>query len=278
MPIRKSSRLVPPRPPEVALRHRVNAGRRAVESQVPFFQANIGKVECDWKEDDTRVTFADFAISEKILAALRADFPADDLCSEESDPAGEVHLLTGDFAWVLDPIDGTNNYYFGLPWCAISLALLYQGEPIYGFLYDFSRQVLLEGGPELGLLQNGRRLVPNFDPKRVCAVHFPLPTGSAASLVPLLESYRVRAFGSSALVLGFLAAGKLDGVLDGCMKVWDIAAGCALLAAVGIKVHFTGRQPFPLTAFHVREEPLSLIAGTPAFLDDLHRLCPTLPK
>ena len=49
------------------IRHRINAGRVALLSQVDFFERNLGLIASEWKEDDTRVTFADFAISEKIL-------------------------------------------------------------------------------------------------------------------------------------------------------------------------------------------------------------------
>ena len=44
--------------------------------------------------------------------------------------------LDADFAWIIDPVDGTNNYALRFPLCAISLGLLYRGEPVYGFIYD----------------------------------------------------------------------------------------------------------------------------------------------
>ena len=77
---------------------------------------------------------------------MRRDFAKDDFCSEESNPQDEVMPLNANFAWVVDPIDGTNNYALGVPLCAISLGLLYAGEPIYGFIYDHSTRSLLEGG------------------------------------------------------------------------------------------------------------------------------------
>ena len=77
---------------EDQMRHRINAGRVAVRDQVPFFGRQFGDVSSEWKEDDTRVTFADFAISEKIFAELRQNFPQDDYCSEEASPLDEpVH-------------------------------------------------------------------------------------------------------------------------------------------------------------------------------------------
>ena len=53
--------------------HRINAGRAAVKAQVGFFSRQFGEVSSEWKADDTRVTFADFAISEQLAVALRRD-------------------------------------------------------------------------------------------------------------------------------------------------------------------------------------------------------------
>ena len=100
------------------MRHRINAAREAVRDQIAFFGRQFGQVVSEWKEDDTRVTFADFAISEKLFAELRRDFPQDDYCSEEASPLDEVSELSARYAWVIDPIDGTNNYALGFPVCA----------------------------------------------------------------------------------------------------------------------------------------------------------------
>ena len=70
-----------------------------------------------------------------------------------SDDEALIHLKN-DFAWVIDPIDGTNNFALGFPLCAISLALLYRGTPIYGFVYDYSTQSLIEGGEDYALRIN----------------------------------------------------------------------------------------------------------------------------
>ena len=60
---------------DAQVRHRINAGRVAVRDQVAFFGRQFGDVSSEWKEDNTRVTFADFAISEKIFAAMITETP-----------------------------------------------------------------------------------------------------------------------------------------------------------------------------------------------------------
>ncbi len=250
------------------LKHRINAGQVAVMNQVDFFHRQFGDVKSDWKEDDTRVTFADFAISEKIFAELRKSFPKDDYCSEESNPMDEVQELQARYAWMLDPIDGTNNYALGIPICAISLALLKNGMPVYGFLYDMSRKILIKGGPGFGLY-DGRSLAKvktsPMNSQSLVGLHFPLRPDVCDQLRPLLTGHRLRSLGSGALNLAYAAVGRLDGALDYKVKVWDMAAAYALLAAGGGGIHFLEESVFPLRKFHPQLPSAPLFAGSLPF-------------
>ncbi len=260
---------------DVQLRHRINAGRVAVRDQIAFFGRQFGQVDSQWKADDTRVTFVDFAISEKIFAELRRDFPQDDYCSEEASPQDEHLALEARFAWVVDPIDGTNNYALGFPVCAISLALLLDGRPIYGFIYDHSTAALFEGGPERGLQRNQKKLNRNdlaADAQAMVGLHFPMAAARLRQLEPLLAKYRVRCLGSGALTAAYVATGYLSGVIDYRVKVWDIAAAHALCAAVGIEFTFFGEAPFPLKTFHPEMEFSPYYAGASAFAEEVQRL------
>jgi len=263
------------RDPNTALRHRINAGRVAVQQQVDFFEKQFGRVASDWKADDTRVTFADFAISEKLFAELRGVFPQDDFCSEESNPEDETMPLGSEFAWVLDPIDGTNNYFFGLPLCAISLGLLRSGEPVYGFVYDFSRKTLIEGGPGFGVIDGREKAsvkAAPLDRHSILAMHFPMPGRDLDALHSWLEQYRIRSLGSSTLNLSLTAIGKLDGCLDFRVKVWDIAAGYALIRGAGGEWAWFNESPFPMRSFHVEQPYLRFAAGSLAFVEGARRL------
>jgi myo-inositol-1(or 4)-monophosphatase len=254
-----------------ALRHRVNAARVAVSNQTGFFNELLGRVTSDWKADDTRVTFADFAISEKLFAELRRSFSTDQFFSEESGPLDEVVPVESRYAWILDPIDGTNNYALGMTSCAISLALLKEGNPVYGWIYDGSTGQLLEGGPHHGLLVDGRKLVVpprEIDRKSgIVGLHFPLPAERAGQLAPLLESYRIRSLGSAALQLAYVALGRLDGAIDERVRVWDIAAALCLLLATGREIHFPDGSPFPLETFDPRAPFIRYAAGNCAFIE-----------
>jgi len=266
------------------LRHRINAGRVAIKDQVDFFHHHFGEVPSAWKEDDTRVTFADFAISERLSSALRRSFPQDDFCSEEDGPRDEERELSARYTWVIDPIDGTNNYALGLPFCAISLGLLRGGEPVYGFLYDLGRKTLFQGGPGEGAFEGCRRLniaTTPPGPHGVLGIGFPLPPPLAAALLPALSQYRVRSLGSTALQVAYVAAGLLDGCLDARAKVWDLAAAVAILRGAGGTFQTFGPSPFPLRRFSARAPAHPFYAAGPGalpiFTGLLARLDPPAP-
>jgi myo-inositol-1(or 4)-monophosphatase len=255
------------------LRHRINAGRVAVQSQIGFFGKLFGHVASDWKPDNTRVTFADFAISERILQALREDFPGDDFISEEAVPADEVVSLNARYAWVLDPVDGTNNYALGFPACAIALALLCNGEPIYGYVYDHSSRCLFEGGPHKGLLVDGRKIITpqtaDETSQVLIGLHFPIAEADLNALAALLSKHKVRAFGSIALSTALTATGYLGALFETKGHLWDIAAGIALLAAAGRSVAFQDASPFPLRTFSYQSPPARFVAGAPCWVESL---------
>ena len=256
----------------LALRHRINAGRVAVRDQISFFDRQFGQVASEWKADDTRVTFADFAISEKLFAELRRDFPQDDYCSEEASPMDEDMSLKAAFGWIVDPVDGTNNYALGFPICAISLALLYQGTPVYGFIYDYSTGSLYEGGPEHRLLRNQKRVnrdTTAAEAQTMIGAHFPMARELQQKLAPLLARYRVRSFGSAALMPTYAATGYLTGVIDCRVKVWDIAAAYALCAAVGLQWTFIGNSPFPAKTFHPHQGSCPYYVGTELLVKEI---------
>src|SRR5471030_3227575 len=135
---------------------RIEAAKRAVSAQTELLHREFGRAESKWKSDGTRVTDVDVAISENIFAELSALFPDDQYFSEELPDVKAPLPLTARYAWVLDPIDGTNNFALGIPHCAISLALCFQGEPVYGTIYDLSRRILMHGGPGFGVFDGER--------------------------------------------------------------------------------------------------------------------------
>jgi myo-inositol-1(or 4)-monophosphatase len=246
---------------------RIEAAKRAVLAQTGLLHREFGRAKSNWKTDGTRVTPVDIAISENIFRELGAHFPRDQFFSEELADPGAPIPVTARFAWLLDPIDGTNNYALGIPYCAISLALLEKGEPVYGVVYDLSRRMLIHGGPGFGV-HDGERLAqmkteaPNKE--SLIGLHSP----SDKSLVPLadrvLSQFKIRGLGSAALHLAYVATGLLEGAVDFNVKIWDLAAAIPLCREAGGEVHFLNGGQLPLRQFDLKMKPIRYFAGSPA--------------
>jgi myo-inositol-1(or 4)-monophosphatase len=246
---------------------RIEAARHAVLAQTELLHREFGRARSDWKPDGTRVTPVDLAISEGIVRELTAQFPDDDFCSEELAHGEQPMPLARRFAWVLDPIDGTNNYAMGLAHCAISLALLERGEPVYGVVYDLARRTLMHGGPGHGLWDGERAVQVQMTPpdaQTMLGFHSPYDKRFAPHATAMVENFKIRALGSSTLHLAYVAAGILGGTVDHNVKIWDIAAAVALCRAGGGEVQFLNGNPFPLRQFDLKMARIFYVAGNAA--------------
>lgn len=253
---------------------RIAVGMEAVSREIPYFRQHFGCVGSQWKKDASRVTEADHHISNSVLAMLRSRFPEDDLCSEESETGG-TRDLDAEFAWVLDPIDGTNNYALGIPHCAISLALLQNGMPVYGWIYDYPGDRVVHGGAGKGIFSGEERLDLSGSEKGnsvPVGLQFPVHPGILDRLQPLLASRKLRSLGSSTLEGMYVALGLMEGAVDFRVKVWDIAAFIALFPEVGITPRFLDQPAFPLRSFSPEIPPSPYLAGSADFMRQVDRL------
>jgi myo-inositol-1(or 4)-monophosphatase len=157
--------------------------------------------------------------------------------SEEAGLVGEL----GDVNWVLDPLDGSANYQRGIPLCCVSLALVVNGRPVLGVIYDFNRDELFSGRVGSGATVNGKSM-------RVSGVTRPaeaiLTTGfpvamdlegpEIAEYIRDVRQYRkVRSLGTAALMMAYVASGRFDIYRERDVRFWDVAAGMALVEAAG---------------------------------------------
>jgi myo-inositol-1(or 4)-monophosphatase len=254
---------------------RAAAAREAVLAQTDFLHAQFGKVESRWKSDGTRVTAADIAISEGVFAFLGARFPEDQFFSEELNDSGSPIEVRSRFAWILDPIDGTNNFALGIPHCAIALALVDNGIPVYGAIYDLSRRVLMHGGPAFGAWNGDHPCrVSTTEPRRESLIGFHSPYDKALveGAKGVLSQFKIRGLGSATLHLAYVAAGLLDGAIDYNVKIWDLAAAIPLCEAAGGEVRFLNGPQLPIRQFNLRMSRIIYVAGCPGMCDQLAKL------
>jgi myo-inositol-1(or 4)-monophosphatase len=232
------------------------AGRLAVAAR--------GSTTVRWKGPGDRVTAADARVQAHITAAIARHFPGDGILAEEADvrPAAEH-----EFTWIVDPLDGTNNYALGIPCFAISLGLLRRGEPYAGVVHEPNTGFRCWALRGHGAFAGARRLTlaPHaLDASSNVVVRVPV----AADLEPLvsrwLREHKMRSFGSVALHLGFAALGAVDLVLDHKAKLWDVAAGATvLLEAGGCITTPAGHPLFPFDVAAYRGAPVPFLAGNP---------------
>jgi len=188
----------------------------------------------------------DVQAQELIGKLLLDQFPAHALYGEE----GIAGDQSSDHQWIVDPLDGTVNYFYGIPHFCVSIALRLQREMVVGVIFDPIRNEMwtgqrgdvskLNGAPihvsdraelaeaviSIGLAKTGETINTNF---------------------PLLQQmiHRVRkcrVLGSAALDLAYVASGRLDAYIETGISLWDIAAGALLVENAGGTVDLRPRE------------------------------------
>lgn len=213
------------------------------------------------------VTAADRAVERQVLAALRDRRPADAVLGEEYGVAGPV---AGDgVRWIVDPIDGTVNYLYGLPYCAVSLAAEVAGEVVAGVVrnvFTGEEWTATAGG---GAWRDGRRLRCSAEAdlgQALVATGFGYAAGRrahqarvVAELIPHVRD--IRRMGAAALDLCLAAEGRVDAYFEKGLAAWDLAAGGLVAREAGLLVTgLSGRPAGPDLA----------LAAPPALHGPLH--------
>lgn len=144
--------------------------------------------------------------------------------------------------WIVDPLDGTTNFLHGIPHFAISIALERDGEPVAGVVYEPIYDQMFWAEKGTGAHLNGRRLRASArrDPAdSVFATGIPFKGARDHGLflrqleAVMAVSAGVRRFGSAALDLAYVAAGRYDGFWETGLNPWDVAAGIVLVREAG---------------------------------------------
>jgi myo-inositol-1(or 4)-monophosphatase len=191
------------------------------------------------------VTEADRAAERLIRDRLLAARPEDAILGEEGgDVAG-----TSRVRWIVDPLDGTVNFLFGIPQWGVSIAAEVDGETVAGVVYDPMRDELWTAAADARC--NGELVTPSGRvdlATALVATGFGYDAGvrrvQAAVLARLLPEVRdVRRFGSAALDLAWTAAGRWDAYFERGVQPWDIAAGALLCRRAGLEVRALAPAP-----------------------------------
>lgn len=206
------------------------------------------------------VTDVDRASERLIADRLLTAFPGHMMLGEESMAEGDRrHDRNADpsqveYLWVCDPIDGTTNFVYGIPSCTVSIALAHYGQPVLGVIYDPARDELFSAIRGEGAWLNGQPIRVREEKRLAEALLVTgFPVRSELRAINLAEVVRIvphcfnlRALGSAALHLSYVAAGRLNGFWEHGLHPWDLAAGYVLVTEAGGRMTDLDGSPYTL--------------------------------
>ncbi|MGI5215942.1 inositol monophosphatase family protein, partial [Plantactinospora sp. CA-290183] len=230
--------------PEELLDIAVRVARQAAETARRMRAEGVSPVATKSTVTDV-VTAADRAVEREAVAALREVRPDDAVLGEEyGDAEAAGPAAPGGVRWILDPIDGTVNYLYGLPHYAVSLAAAVDGEVVAGVVREpvtGNEWTATRGG---GAYRAGRRLRCSAETqlgKALVATGFGYDAarrahqaGVLAQLIPHVRD--IRRLGAASIDLCLAAEGAVDAYYEKGLNLWDHAAGGLVATEAGLRV------------------------------------------
>ena len=251
----------------------VEAARQAGNT-IMRYAHRVHQLDVRSKARNEFVSQVDLAAEQIIIETIRQRYPDHSFLCEESGSSGN-----SDHQWIIDPLDGTTNYLYGLPIYAVSIALRVNDRTEVGVVYDPNRQELFTAIQGQGAQLDGKRirvsgrkhldgaLIGTGFPYRINPRWMDTYMNQLRAIIEIAGD--VRRPGSAALDLSNLAAGRLDGFWEFGLQPWDIAAGALIISeAGGIVSNMTDEGDYMETG--------NLIAGTPKVHSELDKLLRSL--
>ena len=170
------------------------------------------------------VTEVDKACEKYLVEQIESHFPSHSILGEESG----VHSHSSEWLWIIDPVDGTNNYSQGLPYFSVTVGVQHLGETVLGVVFAPYLNELFSCVKGQGAFLNGKPITLGKKTELadcIIATGFPSDKGTNPD-------------NNADLDLCYTAAGFLDGFWELNINIWDIAAGVLILEEVGGKIVF----------------------------------------
>ena len=222
------------------------AGQHAMEQ--------MSYVKAVRKNESELVTQADTQCQQIIIQQIRKTYPDHGFIAEEGENGGMFKRSPqGNPAiwWAIDPIDGTNNFAHGIPVFTVSIAALFEGEPIAGVVFQPATDSMFTAvkGSEAQL--DGRRIFAGEEmmgPVTSVGLDSHFENELPPWACEIIRTSRFRNFGTTALHMAYVARGGLVAAVVCTPKLWDIAAGVVIADAAGaITTDWKGRKLFPIS-------------------------------
>lgn len=209
----------------------------------------LHQIKIETKGENDFVTSIDKNSEAVILDVLQHAYPKQSFLTEET---GQIKGQYEDEVWIIDPIDGTHNFIYGLPQFCISIAFQKNNQLKQAVIYDPYNQDLYAASQNEGATLNDKRIrVSRQTQLKQALLGTGFPERNKKQLNRSLKAFSqvylnasdTRQIGSAALNLAYVASGKLDGYWEDGLKPWDVAAGMLLVKeAGGYVTDFSGKE------------------------------------
>jgi myo-inositol-1(or 4)-monophosphatase len=186
------------------------------------------------------VTEVDHLCEALVMRAVRERYPEDAFYAEEIGEVAATGEAKSGRVWIVDPLDGTVNYANGIPFFCISIALVADGRPVAGVVYDPTRDETFAGAIDGPPLRNGEPIRVGRK-ERLEDLVVTLAVGGRGTVRKRREAVKSirahRSMGSSALTLSYVGCGRFDVYAQGAgLSAWDVAAAGLIAERAGATV------------------------------------------
>lgn len=215
----------------------INAARQAGDIIIRNFD-QLDRIKVTAKSGDDFFTEVDIKAEQAIIHTILKAYPDHGIIAEESG----IQNQDAETVWIIDPIDGTNNYLHSFPFFSVSIGIRIKNRMEFGVVYDPFRHECFSAMRGSGARLNDRRIRVSKQTQLNAALlssGFPFRNANAAKrYMPTFETMigkcaGLRRLGSAALELAYVACGRLDGCWLLGLSPWDIAAGVLLIQEAG---------------------------------------------
>jgi len=241
-----------------------------------YFYSQTSELSLKYKSKNNPVTRADRESEEIIKNEILKKFPNDEIICEESCPTvGKFNFRRDIRYWVIDPLDGTVNFWHKFPMFCISIAIIENCEIAEGVVYNPITKELYYAKKDCGAYKNNKRISVS----KICDLQssllvtgFPYYTyKNPKHIFALFNKFAitaqaVRRLGSAALDLCMVAEGIFEGFWEENLQIWDVAAGALIVKEAGGKVtdyfgeeNYLFNKTIIATNRYIHKEMLSIV-------------------
>lgn len=203
--------------------------------------AKIHQIVIEEKDLNSLVSYVDKTAEMQLVEGLQKLIPDCGFLTEEN----TTTIAGKSVEWIIDPLDGTTNFLYGIPAFSISIGLRVEGKLVAGIIYEINRNELFYAYENGGAFLNGNAIhVSARKTLKECLLATGFPYYDFSGMNNYIEALKVlmrgsrglRRIGSAAIDLAYVACGRFDGFFEYSLNPWDVAGGAIIIHEAGGKV------------------------------------------